>query len=122
MACTTVSMESAIISLEGNEYRIPGVPIEMPSLTPIVLKINPITSSFKVPCLTNFAKSFRCILHGLPSYPVLAIPTSGFLKSSLVNPMACNIACAAGCVGSCVTALLYLFNSFIFYFVRLSEA
>ena len=41
MACTTVSTESAITSLDGRENRIPGVPIEIPSLTPIVLKTNP---------------------------------------------------------------------------------
>ena len=67
MAWTTVSIESAIISLEGKEKRIPGVPIEIPSLTPIVLKISPTTSLFKVPSFTNLAKSFRCMLQGLPS-------------------------------------------------------
>jgi hypothetical protein len=30
-------IESAITSLDGNEYLIPGVPIEIPSLTPMVL-------------------------------------------------------------------------------------
>ena len=41
----TVSIESAIKSLEGNEKRIPGVPIDMPSLTPMVLKISPTKSA-----------------------------------------------------------------------------
>ena len=36
---TTDSIESAIKSLEGREYLIPSVPIEIPSLIPIVLKI-----------------------------------------------------------------------------------
>ena len=81
-------MESAITSLEGSEKRIPGVPIEIPSLTPIVLKIKPITPLLIVPFLTSLARSFKCMLHGLPSYPVLAIPTRGFLKSSLVSPIA----------------------------------
>jgi len=105
----TVSIESAIKSLEGNEKRIPGVPIEIPSLTPMVLKISPTRSTCSVPFLTWVDKSLRCILQGLPSYPVDAIPTSGFCKSSSVKPIACSIACAAGWVGSCVTVLLYLF-------------
>ena len=44
-------------------------------------------------CVDN---SFICILHGFPSYPVLAIPINGLLKSFLVKPIACNIAWAAG--------------------------
>ena len=32
------------MSLEGSEYLIPRVPIDIPSLTPIVLKINPTIS------------------------------------------------------------------------------
>jgi hypothetical protein len=31
---TTLSIESAIISLDGKEYLIPGVPIEIPSEIP----------------------------------------------------------------------------------------
>ena len=46
MAPTTVSMESAMISLDGKEYLIPLVPIEIPSLTPIVLKIRGVNVSF----------------------------------------------------------------------------
>lgn len=41
----TDSMESAMISRETSEKRIPSVPLEIPSLTPIVWKIKP-TSSF----------------------------------------------------------------------------
>ena len=67
MAWTTVSIESAIISLEGKEKRIPGVPIEIPSLTPMVLKTNPIMDFELIPILMSCASSFRCILQGLPS-------------------------------------------------------
>ena len=45
IACTTVSTESAMTSREGKEKRIPGVPIEIPSLTPMVLKISPTKSA-----------------------------------------------------------------------------
>ena len=100
-------------SREGKEKRIPGVPIEMPSLTPMVLKIKPTISCSGMPFFICVDKSLRCILHGFPSYPVLAIPIKGFWKSSSVRPMACNIACAAGWVGSCVTRWLYLVSLLI---------
>ena len=45
-ALTTVSIESAITSLETKENRIPSVPLEIPSLTPIVLNIKPTKFSF----------------------------------------------------------------------------
>ena len=77
MAPTTVSMESAMISLDGKEYLIPLVPIEIPSLTPIVLKIRAVKVSFFTASLISLDKSFKCILHGFPSYPVLAIPMNG---------------------------------------------
>jgi hypothetical protein len=62
----------------------------------------------------------RCILQGLPSYPVLAIPIKGLLKSSSENPIAYNIACAAGCELSCVIEELYLFNFSIYKKRKLS--
>ena len=40
-AFITVSMESAMISLDCKEYFIPSVPIEIPSLTPMVLNMSP---------------------------------------------------------------------------------
>lgn len=40
-ALATVSIESAIRSRDGRENLIPSVPIEIPSLTPIVLYLNP---------------------------------------------------------------------------------
>ncbi len=67
-----------MISRLGSEKRIPGVPIEIPSLTPMVLYINPTKSDCWIPVLISFANALRCILHGFPSYPVLAIPTNGF--------------------------------------------
>ena len=41
----TVSIESAITSRETKEYRIPEVPFDIPSLTPIVLNTSPTRSS-----------------------------------------------------------------------------
>jgi hypothetical protein len=45
----TVSIESAIISRDTNEYFIPSVPIEMPSETVIVLKIKDLASAASAP-------------------------------------------------------------------------
>src|SRR4029078_5940445 len=96
-----------------SEYLIPSVPLLIPSLMPIVLKIKPTMSLSHTPCFTIFARSFRCMLHVLPSYPILHTPICGFFRSSSVNPIPYNIACAAGCVGSCVIVFEYLFSSFI---------
>ena len=67
IAWTTVSIESAIISLEGSEKRIPGVPIDIPSLTPMVLKIKPTKDCLFIPNFISAASSLRCILQGFPS-------------------------------------------------------
>ena len=60
-------MESAIISLDGREYLMPKVPIEIPSLTPIVLNINPTYSEAEILFLILTDRSFKCMLQGLPS-------------------------------------------------------
>ncbi len=112
-ALTTFSILSAIMSRLGRLLRIPSVPMLMPSLTPMVWKISPIRSSSCTPCLTTFARSFRCILQGLPSQPVLAIPICALFRSSRVRPMACSMAWAAGRLGSWVIVRLYLFSAFI---------
>ena len=76
----TVSILSAMISRLCRLYRIPVVPIEIPSLepvywrtitlylTPIVLNWNPTSPAFWTPSLTNFPSFKRCMLQGLPSY------------------------------------------------------
>ena len=56
-----------MISLEGNENLIPGVPIDMPSLTPMELKIKPTKLLDTTEFFISFDKSLRCMLQGLPS-------------------------------------------------------
>src|SRR5690625_3540584 len=73
-ALITVSMESAMISLEGRENFMPWVPMEIPSLTPTECNTKPTRSYAHTLFFMIAARSFRCILHGLPSQPVLAIP------------------------------------------------
>ena len=66
---------------------MPSVPIEMPSLTPIVLNRMPTRPAATTPCLTCAARSFRCMLHVLPSYQTLAMPTCGLSMSASVSPV-----------------------------------
>src|SRR5213596_2904423 len=104
----TVSMESAIRSRDCSEKLIPSVPIEMPSLTPIVLKRNPTSPAARTPSFTFSASCSRCMLQGLPSYQILAIPTCGFCMSSSESPVAYSIACDAPCDLGCVILELNL--------------
>ncbi len=83
-----VSMESAIRSRDGREKLMPSVPMEMPSLTPMVLKRMPTNPAVVTPCFTFAARSRRCMLQGLPSNQTLAMPTWGFWRSASVMPVA----------------------------------
>lgn len=78
----TVSMESAIKSRDCRDMDIPGVPMEIPSETPIVLNRKPTMSSAYTPSFTRAAKSIKCLLHGLPSHQTLEIPIWGLFMSS----------------------------------------
>ena len=88
---TTVSIESAITSLDTSEYFIPCVPIEMPSDTVIVLKSTPLPPELFIESSTISESLLICILHGVTFAPVDAIPTKGFVKSSDVKPTPLSI-------------------------------
>mmetsp|Transcript_33778 Transcript_33778/g.58381 ORF Transcript_33778/g.58381 Transcript_33778/m.58381 type:complete len:239 (+) Transcript_33778:1118-1834(+) len=107
----TVSMESAIRSRDWREKLIPSVPIEIPSETPTVLKRYPTIPASCTPVFTSPAKSKRCILHGLPSYQTLAIPTWALFISSSEIPVAYSIAWEAPWDLGWVILLLILFSS-----------
>ena len=49
------------MSLEGSENLIPGVPIDIPSLTPIELKIKPTPLFLLIPDLTFLANSLNTL-------------------------------------------------------------
>ena len=67
---------------------MPSVPIEMPSETPMVLKRMPTRPAATTPSLTFAARSWRCMLQGLPSYQTLAIPTWALSMSASERPVA----------------------------------
>src|SRR5262249_21948117 len=91
-----------------SEYDIPSVPIEMPSLTPIVLNRIPTIPHSCTPSLTFSASLLRCMLQVFPSYQTLAIPTWALFMSASVSPVPYNIACEAPCERGCVMRELYL--------------
>ena len=87
-ALITVSIESAIRSLDWSEKLMPSVPIDMPSETPMVLKRMPTSPASTTLSLTAAARSFRCMLQGLPSNQTLAMPTWALSMSASVRPVA----------------------------------
>ena len=82
----TSSIESAITSREISEARMPEVPIETPSETEIVLNSIGVPPAARIPSFTCFASTRWLKLHGIVSIQVVATPTSGFARSSSVNP------------------------------------
>ena len=133
-----VSILSAMTSLDWREKLMPSVPIEIPSLTPIVLKRNPVrpasvtpveqyisSQSHKfiwqskwclltevkvIPCFTSPERSIRCMLQGFPSNHTEQMPTWGNAIVSGVNPVAYNIAWEAPWLGGSVMMREYLFK------------
>ena len=93
----TVSTESAMRSRDCSEKHMPRVPMDMPSETPMVLKRMGTRPALATPSLTVVARSFRCMLQGLPSYHTLAMPTWALFMSCSVSPVAYNMACDAPC-------------------------
>ena len=84
----TVSIESAIRSRDCSEKLMPSVPMEMPSLTPMVLKRIGTIPAARTPALTCSESVSRCWLQGLPSYQTLAMPTCAFSMSLSTSPVA----------------------------------
>ena len=84
----TVSIESAMMSRDCSEKDIPSVPMEIPSLTPMVLKRMPTSPAATTPSFTFSARPRRCMLQEFPSNQTLAMPTSGFCMSRSVRPVA----------------------------------
>ena len=66
---------------------MPSVPMEMPSLTPMVLKRIPTMACASTPSFTFSARSSKCMLQVLPSYHTLEMPTCGFSISLSVMPV-----------------------------------
>ena len=77
----TSSIESAIVSRETSDMRIPGVPIVIPSETAIVLNSIGVPPAARTPALTWRARSRWFRLHGIVSVHVVQTPTIGCVRS-----------------------------------------
>src|SRR5262249_39278432 len=108
---TTSSMESAMISRLMREVFIPSVPIVIPSLTVTVLNSSGVPPAARTPSFTFAARRRRWQQQGPISVQVLAIATSGFSRSSRVNPVAAYMARAGARSGPSVMMWLRCFNS-----------
>src|SRR5579863_3580816 len=104
---TTVSMESAITSRDTSEYFMPSEPIEMPSDTVMVLKMMALPPASFAPFSASSASLSMCMLHGVTLLQVEAMPMSGFLKSSGLNPTGYNMARLGARSGPSSTRLEY---------------
>merc|ERR1712230_55801 len=74
------------MSLDCKLYRMPFVPILIPSLTPIVLNCMPTKPAFCTLFLIAWLRSKRCMLQGLPLNQTDEMPTWAFLRSASLRP------------------------------------
>ncbi len=91
-ACITVSTESAMTSRDTSEARMPSWPIEMPSLTAIVLNSIGNPPAARTPSLDRLASRSSGMLHGVTSFHDEHTPTWGLSQSSSVMPTARSMA------------------------------
>ena len=105
-ACMTASTESAMISRLTRLARMPSWPMEMPSLTAMVLNMRGKPPAAATPSLQCLARSARGRLQGVTSFHDDATPTWDLEKSSSVIPMARNMARAGARLGPSVTSWL----------------
>src|SRR4051794_18036589 len=96
--------------------------MEMPSLTPIVVKRSPTQPAAATPSLARAARSFRCMLQGLPSYQHDAMPTCALSRSAGVRPVAMSIACDAPWTAGWVILEEYLFSMMLIVFTPIKFA
>src|SRR5271170_2586493 len=86
--CMTVSIESAIRSLDCRLYLIPVVPMLIPSDTPIVLNCMGTSPASATPFLTRLERSIRCMLQGFPDHQMEEMPTCALDMSASERPVA----------------------------------
>lgn len=107
---TASSMESAMVSREISEARMPSEPIEMPSETTTVLKSTGWPPASVTASRTGPARSARCMLQGVTVVQVLTTPIIGLSKSPSSIPVARSMARAAARAGPLVIASDVLFQ------------
>src|SRR5690242_14672193 len=110
---TASSIESAIVSRETSEARMPSLPIAMPSVTAIVLNSIGVPPPATMPRRACCARSRRVRLHGETSDHACTTATSGFAIAPSSSPVARSIARAGAREGPCLIASLLMFRGFL---------
>jgi hypothetical protein len=105
-ACITVSTESAMTSRDTSDACIPSWPIEMPSLTAMVVNSMGNPPAARTPSLDRFASRSSGMLQGVTSFHEEETPTCGFSQSSSVMPIARSMARAGARSNPSVTSRL----------------
>src|ERR1043165_8857896 len=90
-------------SRDTSEYFMPSVPIEMPSLTVMVLKMTALPPALSAPVAAALARPLMCMLHGVTIAQVEAMPICGLVKSSTVKPTGYSMARLAARAGPSTT-------------------
>ena len=81
-----------------SEAFMPSVPMLMPSVTAMVLNSSGVPPAARMPAFTRSARRRRWKLQGPISVQVLAMPISGFERSSSVRPVALEHGACRGAV------------------------
>ena len=103
-ACMTTSTESAMISRDTNDARMPSWPMEMPSDTAIVMNSIGNAPAARTPSLARLAKRSSGMLQGVTSFHDEHTPICALVQSSSVIPMARNMARAGARSSPSVTS------------------
>jgi hypothetical protein len=109
-ACITHSTESAMISRDTSDARMPSCPIEIPSLTAMVVNSRGKPPASDTPCFDRLASRSSGRLHGVTSFHEDATPIWGLSQSASVIPTARNIARAGALRKPSVTSFERIFT------------
>src|SRR5687768_6356068 len=104
---TASSMESAMVSREASDARMPSLPIAMPSVTAMVLNSTGVPPPAITPLRTCCARSRSVRLHGDTSVHVCTTATSGLAIAASSSPVARSIARAGALAGPVFIASLF---------------
>src|SRR5580658_1092409 len=94
---------------------MPGVPIEMPSDTVMVLNSTLLPPAASTPAAASRASSPMCMLQGVTLLQVEATPICGLAKSSSRKPVARSIARAGACFTPSITTREFARGSGLFF-------
>ena len=104
------AIESAMVSRDASDARMPSLPIAMPSVTAIVLNSIGVPPAACTPRRTSCARSRRVRLHGDTSDQVWITPTKGLAMAASSSPVARSMARAGARAGPDLIASLCIWS------------